>query len=144
MLAAVEVWRSGRDIEADFKEWKRWYAHIAERITKVPGVSAEVVPPVRGGPFPTLRVSWDRQKIGSPPEMSGARCWTGDPRIMTQAAGEGNSFLIRPVAMKPGEYQIVAERLFQVLSTAPAAKEVGTAGNAFGEYCGRVGCRYRL
>jgi hypothetical protein len=45
----------------------------------------------------------------------------GEPRIMTQAAGEGNSFLIRPVAMKPGEYQVVAERLFQVLSSAPPA-----------------------
>ena len=41
MLAAVEVWRGGRDIEADFHEWKRWYAHIAERITKVRGVSAD-------------------------------------------------------------------------------------------------------
>jgi L-seryl-tRNA(Ser) seleniumtransferase len=46
----------------------------------------------------------------------------GEPRIMTQASGEGSSFLIRPVAMKPGDYQIVADRLFQVLSSAPAAK----------------------
>ncbi len=121
MLAAVEVWRSGRDIEADFKEWKGWYAHIGERITKVPGVSAEVVPPVRGGPFPTLRVSWDRQKIKLTAGDVGRKMLKGDPRIMTQAAGEGNSFLIRPVAMKPGEYQVVAERLFQVLSLAPSA-----------------------
>ena len=46
----------------------------------------------------------------------------GEPRIMTHASGEGTSFLIRPVAMKPGEYQIVADRLFQVFSSAPAAK----------------------
>jgi hypothetical protein len=45
----------------------------------------------------------------------------GEPRIMTQAAGEGNSFLIRPVAMKPGEHLIVAERLLQVLKSAPEA-----------------------
>jgi uncharacterized pyridoxal phosphate-dependent enzyme len=116
-LAAVEVWRGGRDIEDDFKEWKRWYAHIAERITKVPGVSAEVVPPVRGGPFPTLRVSWDKKKVKLTAGEVGRKMLEGDPRIMTQASGDGNSFLIRPVAMKPGEYQIVAERLLQVLST---------------------------
>jgi L-seryl-tRNA(Ser) seleniumtransferase len=63
-LAAVEVWRGGRDIEVDFKEWKSWYAHISDRITKVQGVTATVSPPVRGGPFPTLNVSWDKQKIG--------------------------------------------------------------------------------
>jgi uncharacterized pyridoxal phosphate-dependent enzyme len=120
-LAAVEVWRGGRNIEADFEEWKGWYAHIAGRIAKVPGVSAEVVPPVRGGPFPTLRVSWDKKKIKLTAGEVGRKMLEGDPRIMTQAAGEGTSFLIRPVAMKPGEYQIVGERLFQVLSSAPMA-----------------------
>jgi D-glucosaminate-6-phosphate ammonia-lyase len=124
MLAAVEVWRSGRDIDSDFSEWKGWYAHIGERITKVPGVSAEVIPPVRGGPFPTLRVSWDRQIIKLTAGEVGRKMLDGDPRIMTQAAGEGNSFLIRPVAMKSGEYQIVAERLFQVLSTPEYKNEL--------------------
>jgi L-seryl-tRNA(Ser) seleniumtransferase len=121
-LAAVEVWRAGRDIEDDFKEWKRWYAHIAERITKVPGVRAEVVPPVRGGPFPTLNVSWDKQKVALTAGEVGRQMLDGEPRIMTHASGEGTSFLIRPVAMKPGEYQIVADRLFQVLSSAPPAR----------------------
>ncbi|MGO9256405.1 MAG: aminotransferase class V-fold PLP-dependent enzyme [Bryobacteraceae bacterium] len=123
MLAAVEVWHGGRDIEADFREWKRWYAQIAARITKVQGVSTAEIPPVRGGPFPTLRVSWDMQKIAITAGEVGRKLLEGEPRIMTQAAGEGNSFLIRPVAMKPGDYQIVAERLFQVLSSAPAAKQ---------------------
>jgi D-glucosaminate-6-phosphate ammonia-lyase len=123
-LAAVEVWRAGRDIEDDFKEWTRWYGHIAEHITKVPGVRAEVVPPVRGGPFPTLNVSWDKQKIGLTAGEVGRQMLDGEPRVMTQASGEGTSFLIRPVAMKAGDYQIVADRLFQVFSTAPGAKPV--------------------
>ena len=117
MLAAVEVWHRGRDIEADFKEWEGWYAHITERVTKVPGVTTEVVPPVRGGPFPTLRLSWDKKKVKLTAGEVGRKMLDGEPRIMTQASGEGTSFLIRPVAMKPGEYQIVAERLLQVLST---------------------------
>ncbi len=122
MLAAVEVWRSGRELDADFQEWKRWYAHISERITKVDGVNTKDIPPVRGGPFPTLSVSWDMQKIGITAGDVGRKLLAGEPRIMTHAEGEGNSFLIRPVAMKPGDYQIVADRLFQILSAAPAGK----------------------
>jgi D-glucosaminate-6-phosphate ammonia-lyase len=122
MLAAVEVWRTGgRDIEADFREWKLWYAHIAERITKVPGVTAVDRPPIRGGPFPTLFVSWDTQKVGLTAGEVGRKLLEGEPRIMTHASGEGNSFLIRPVALKPGEYKTVADRLFQVLSQASPA-----------------------
>ena len=126
MLTAVETWRAGRDVESDFRTWKSWYAQISERITKVPGVSAEVRPPARGGPFPTLLVSWDRQKIGLTAGAVGRKLLAGEPRIMTHAAGEGNSFLIRPVAMKPGEHEIVATRLFEVFSAAPQASRPKT------------------
>ncbi len=124
MLAAVEVWRGGRDIEADFREWTRWYAEMSERLTKVEGISTTLIPPVRGGPFPTLRVSWDQRKFDITAGEVGRKMLDGDPRIMTQAAGEGNSFLIRPVAMKPGEHLIVAERLLQVLTSAPEASTI--------------------
>jgi uncharacterized pyridoxal phosphate-dependent enzyme len=129
MLAAVEVWRGGRELEADFREWQRWHAHISERITKVNGVQAKEIPPVRGGPFPTLLVSWDTQKVSITAGEVGRKLLDGEPRIMTHAAGEGNSFLIRPVAMKPGDYQIVADRLFQVLSSAAAARKAGPLGS---------------
>jgi L-seryl-tRNA(Ser) seleniumtransferase len=116
MLRAVEIWRSGRNIEDDFREWKRWYAEMAEEITKVPGVKAEVKGPARGGPFPTLNVSWTLPITAG---GVGRQLLDGEPRIMTHAEGEGKSFAIRPVAMKPGEYKIVARRLREIFS-APA------------------------
>lgn len=119
MLRAVEAWRTERDIQADFREWESWYAHIAEQITRVPGVHTEVHGPARGGPFPTLNVSWDPVKIGMTAGQLGRMLLDGEPRIMTHAEGEGHSFLIRPVAMKPGEYQMVARRLYEVFSSAP-------------------------
>jgi L-seryl-tRNA(Ser) seleniumtransferase len=94
---------------------------MSKRLTKVEGISATVIPPVRGGPFPTLRVSWDNRKFDITAGDVGRKMLDGNPRIMTQAAGEGNSFLIRPVAMKPGEHVIVAERLVEVISAAPEA-----------------------
>ena len=38
---------------------------------------------------------------------------------MTHASGVGHSFLIRPVAMKAGEHEIVGRRLYEVFSAAP-------------------------
>ena len=72
--------------------------------------------PVRGGPFPTLNVSWDPKQIGMTAGELGRALLDGEPRIMTQAEGDGHSFLIRPVAMKPGEHKSVARRLFEVLN----------------------------
>ena len=126
MVRAVEVWRSGRDLAADFRTWETWYAHISDRITKVKGVSAEVKGPIRGGPFPTLNVSWDPAQVNLTAGEVGRLMLEGEPRIATQAEGEGHSFLLRPVALKPGEYEIVARRLYEVLSSAPK-KGVDTA-----------------
>jgi len=123
MLRAVETWRSGRDLQADFRLWELWYVEIAGQITKVPGVRAEVQGPIRGGPFPTLNVSWDPKQVALSAGEVGRQLLDGEPRIMTHAAGSGHSFLIRPVAMKPGEHEIVARRLYEVFSSAPKAKQ---------------------
>src|SRR5580692_1409453 len=64
MLAAVEAWRTRLDVQTQFREWESWYAHINEQLTKVAGVRTQVRGPARGGPFPTLEVAWDRDKIG--------------------------------------------------------------------------------
>src|SRR5207302_5399475 len=116
--------RTERDVQADFREWESWYAEISEVITRVPGVQAEVRGPVRGGPFPVLNVSWDPEKIGLTARQVGWMLLEGEPRIMTHAEGEGHSFLLRPVAMKAGEHKIVARRLHEVFSAAPARTEI--------------------
>jgi L-seryl-tRNA(Ser) seleniumtransferase len=119
MLRAVEVWRGGRDFQADFQEWTSWYHYITEQITRVPGVRGEIRGPARGGPFPTLNVSWDTAKIGLTAGEVGAQLLAGKPRIMSHAEGQGHAFLVRPVAMKPGEYKMVAQRLYEIFQSAP-------------------------
>jgi L-seryl-tRNA(Ser) seleniumtransferase len=122
MLRAVEIWSTQRDIKGDFKEWESWYAHITEQITRVPGVKTEVRGPARGGPFPTLNVSWDPAKVQLTAGEVGRKMLEGEPRIMTHAEGEGHSFLIRPVALKPDQYKIVAQRLTEVLRSTPETR----------------------
>ncbi len=123
MLRAVEVWRTERDLMADFREWESWYAEMTQQITKAPGVQTRVHGPARGGPFPTLSVSWDPGAIGLTAREVGKMLLDGDPRIMTHAEGDGHEFLIRPVAMKPGEHTIVARRLYEVFNSAPKTRK---------------------
>jgi hypothetical protein len=52
----------------------------------------------------------------------GKRLLDGQPRIMTHAEGEGHGFVLRPAAMYPGEYKVVAERLQEEFRKAPRAK----------------------
>ena len=113
-VTAVELWVQQRDLEAEYREWKGWYDHITERITRVGGVTTTIRPPSRGGPFPTLWIEWDPHEIPLTGGELHELLLRGEPRIATHAAGEGHGFLLRPVAMKPDEYKIVAERLEEV------------------------------
>jgi D-glucosaminate-6-phosphate ammonia-lyase len=85
----------------------------------VAGVKAQVRGPQRGGPFPTLAVSWDPAQVGLTAEDVGRLLLEGEPRIMSHASGSGYSFAIRPVAMRPDDYKVVAERLTQIFRSAP-------------------------
>ncbi|MYA81043.1 MAG: aminotransferase class V-fold PLP-dependent enzyme [Acidobacteriia bacterium] len=119
VMTAVETFFGRRDLQQEYREWEGWYRHITEQITKVDGVSTYVAAPSRGGPFPVLMVEWDPAKIGLTAGEVGALLMNGVPRIATHAAGGGTSFRLRPVAMKPNEYQMVAERLHSVFRNAP-------------------------
>jgi D-glucosaminate-6-phosphate ammonia-lyase len=114
IVKAVEVWVQKRNLEAEHREWESWYAHITAEITRVAGVRTKVNPPQRGGPFPTLLVEWDESKIALTAGQVGKLLMAGEPRIQSHAAGDGASFLLRPVAMKPHEHKIVATRLREI------------------------------
>jgi L-seryl-tRNA(Ser) seleniumtransferase len=145
MLRAVEIWRARRDIGDEFREWESWYHHIAATIRTIPGVTADIRGPARGGPFPVLQVAWDPEHIDLTADQVGRWLLSGEPRIMTHASGDGHSFLIRPAALRVGEYLIVAKQLHDVLSGAPrpAVKRPGpSAMNVSG--CWDVEVRYQV
>jgi uncharacterized pyridoxal phosphate-dependent enzyme len=119
MVTAVESWVNRRNREAEYKEWESWYAHITNRLKPIEGVSTRVLPPSRGGPFPILEIDWNPEKIGLTAGELNELLLKGDPAILTHAEGEGHSFVLRPVAMKPDDYRVVAERLSEVFRHAP-------------------------
>ena len=137
MVAAVEVWVNKRDIEKEYAEWNGWYEHISKAITAVPGVTTKLNKPTKGGPFPTLTVEWDQAKIGMTAGELHEILINGNPSIQTHASGDGSSFAIRPVAMKPDDYTIVAHRLAEVFRSAPKPKPKAAIKPPAGDVSGR-------
>jgi L-seryl-tRNA(Ser) seleniumtransferase len=117
MLAAVEVW-SRRDLTAEQRTYGSWNAYIAEKVTKVPGVKTSERAPDGPNPYPTLLIEWDSARIGMTAGEVGRMLLDGEPRIASHAEGDGYSFQIRPASMKPEDYKLVADRLYEIFSAA--------------------------
>lgn len=122
MLAAVEAWyERNHDEEREIRAG--WMQRIARRLQPVESVETDGGTPDR----PSLSVRWDPEKI----PLSGVEMekllWDGNPRIAVSGAG---SFLpfppnlepdirINPSQMAEWEVDLVADRIFELLSQPP-------------------------
>ncbi len=127
MLMAVEMWVK-RDHDAEWKRWSAWLDHIAQRLSSIAGVTTTVVQPNGlSNRTPSLRILWDRQKLGLAGDAVVRALLDGDPRIATAAAGGApplTGVSVTPYMMAAGDERIVADRLHALLSkpaTQPAA-----------------------
>jgi len=149
MLAAVESWVK-RDHDAEWAEWVGRCDTIANRVTKIPGVTASVrrEPGGRGNRSPRVSIQWDSKKLG----ITGAEVTeildTTEPRIVLGGGGAGRDgetqggadtgISITAFQMAPGDDKIVAERVHQILSAKHTLKPVAApkppAGNVSGHW----------
>jgi L-seryl-tRNA(Ser) seleniumtransferase len=128
MLMAVEMWVQ-RDHEAEWKRWNGWLDHIAQRVSTIAGVTTSVSQPNGlSNRTPSLRILWDRQRIGIAGEAVARALLDGEPRITmdpvrggVQPAQTGVS--VTPYMLAPGDEKIIADRLIDVLSKPPAQPE---------------------
>jgi uncharacterized pyridoxal phosphate-dependent enzyme len=125
MLAAVEMWAK-RDHDAEWKTWESWLAYISDRVTKIPGVTTEIVQPVDlSNHAPQLRIKWDAAVLN----ITGAEVFNtlaeGDPRIFlagstgTRPDQMASSVTIMPYMMMPDDHKIAAEALYRILTKPP-------------------------
>jgi L-seryl-tRNA(Ser) seleniumtransferase len=126
ILMAVEMWVK-RDHDAEFKTWGAWLDEIAAGASKVGGVTTSVSQPVGlSNRMPTLKILWDRQKLGVSGETVAKTLLDGEPRItLFPARGDSpqqTGVSIGPYMMAPGDARIIAERLRAVLSAPPRAE----------------------
>ncbi len=159
LLAAVEMWVE-RDHEAERRTWAGWVDEIAASVGRVPGVEARVMrfegimqrEPLIGIKWdskPRLQISWDSKKLGITGDEVYKRLYSEEPRIVLRSAsGDGrgsgeSSVTVVPMYMQRGDANIVARRLYALLSDAAKSKRVtggssaDATGNAVSNLVGR-------
>ena len=128
LLAAVEMWVQ-RDHKKEDETWTQWMQTIADRVTKIDGVTAAVRQP-RGlsNHSPGLSINWDTSKLGITGEEVSNILWTTEPRIALGGGGGGGGgrggraassqtgISITAYMMMPEDVKIVADRVHEILS----------------------------
>ena len=137
MVTAVESWVR-RDHQAEWGQWVARCEHIAERVSRIPGVTALVrrePGESRSNRSPSVAIRWDAATLGiTGPEVADL-LYNGEPRIALADSGGGRRGQETPgdtgismtaAMMAPGDEKIVAGRVYEVLSAKYAPKPVET------------------
>ncbi|MCK5207994.1 MAG: selenocysteine synthase, partial [Cyclobacteriaceae bacterium] len=114
MLATVESYLS-RDHKKDWALWEMQIKMIHDAAASVPGVVPEIHVPKVANHVPSLRLSWDQDKIKMTPEELRQKLREGHPSIET--IGGSDAVGITTWMMQPGQERIVASRIKEILET---------------------------
>jgi D-glucosaminate-6-phosphate ammonia-lyase len=146
MLAAVEAWVK-RDHEAEWKKWLSYLDTIAKRVSRVDGINVAVREPAGlSNKSPALVISWDPAKLHVTGEEIAEEVARTKPRIALGAGAlrrrdavsdpAATSINITAWMMQPGDDQVVAQRLFEVLSRkrSPRSALAAPATNLSGRW----------
>jgi len=128
MLAAVETWIS-YDHTAKWKRWLGYLDTISKAVTKIDGVTTEIKEPEGlDNKSPSLKISWDIEKLKVSGEEIAEEVGRNKPRIALGAGGArgyetgSTSVNVTTGQMQPGEDKIVAQRLTEVLTKQRPAR----------------------
>ncbi|PYQ23767.1 MAG: hypothetical protein DMF79_03130, partial [Acidobacteria bacterium] len=138
MLMAVEMWMK-RDHDAEWKRWTSWLEYVARRVSTI----AIVQPIGLSNRMPSLKVLWDRQRLGIAGETVVRALFDTDPRVgLFPARGDADpartGVTVNPYMMSPGEERVVADRLYALLSNPPReaapSPPAGTGADLSGQW----------
>lgn len=118
-LVALEAYIK-RDHEAVGKEWDRRVETIRKAAAKYPTVTSKVDVPEIANHTPHLKMSWDQAKIKiSPLEVKKILLET-EPSIEVTPSTSKEELVVTVWMLKPGEAEVVARRIGEVLKAAVA------------------------
>ncbi len=104
------------------KEWATWEAgidHIEKNIKGIPGITTEVHVPPLGNHTPTLRITWDQEKVKISNKEFREALRNNEPSIEV-GGGTENSVNVTVFMLKKDQEKIVASRLKEVFTKATA------------------------
>jgi L-seryl-tRNA(Ser) seleniumtransferase len=116
MLVALELFVD-RDHKAVWKDWEKQCSRIAAAVAGIKAVKTETFIPEIANAVPHLRIVWDEAALGMTSAEASKKMREGEPSIeLRPGAREGLEVAVW--MLDPGEDEIVARRLREVLSKA--------------------------
>jgi uncharacterized pyridoxal phosphate-dependent enzyme len=116
MMVALELFLK-RDWDTDWKEYQKRAKLIADSVSPLGGITTEIEVPEIANHVPHLHIRWDESKIRISPSEVRKALLAGDPSIELNPASNGKELVIGVWMLQPGEAQILAKRLREVLRT---------------------------
>ena len=117
MLAALELYMK-KDHAAEWKDWERRVQSIVDSVHDLPTVETETWIPEIANHVPHLKIRWDASRIRiSPPDVL-KRLREGSPSIEACPATNDRELVIGVWMMQPGDAEVVARRVREVLKSA--------------------------
>jgi len=118
LLVALELYLK-RDHRKDWDEWEGAIRVVADALKPVKGVTTErFIPPI-ANEVPHLRIRWDQKLVKLSAREIARRLREGRPSIeLTPDDGEGETLEVSSWTLQPGEAEIVARRLREILAGA--------------------------
>ncbi|WP_166336671.1 aminotransferase class V-fold PLP-dependent enzyme [Sphingobacterium chungjuense] len=121
MYVALEKFVN-QDHDAVWKDWESRTAQVARTVESVEGITTRVFVPQLGNVTPNLEISWKPEQISLDGESLANKLRNGNPSIELGEV-KANNVSLTVWMMKPGEEQIVADRLKEELLKASGKAE---------------------
>jgi uncharacterized pyridoxal phosphate-dependent enzyme len=116
MMVALEVFMKS-DQQAAWREYEKRVKTIADSVQSIKGVKTETWMPEIANHVPHLKITWDPSDIKMSVADVQKKLREGDPSIEV-VPGTDNGLVIGVWMLQPGESEIVAKRVREVLRSA--------------------------
>jgi uncharacterized pyridoxal phosphate-dependent enzyme len=116
MMAAVEVYLK-KDHAAEWREWEKRVKIVADGIAAISSVKTERFVPEIANAVPHLRITWDESVVKLTGAEVASKLREGEPSIELRPNTK-NGVEVAVWMLQPGEAQIVARRIREVLKSA--------------------------
>jgi L-seryl-tRNA(Ser) seleniumtransferase len=103
-----------KDHTAEWREWEGRVKAVADSVSPLPTVKTETFVPEIANAVPHLRITWDEAALKITPAEAIRRLREGEPSIELRPGSKG-CIEVAVWMLQPGEAQVVARRIRQVL-----------------------------
>lgn len=116
MMVAVET-HMKKDHQAQWREWEKRAKQVMDSVSGIKGVNTEIKVPEIANHVPHVHVTWDPSALRITPREVVKQLREGTPSIEI-TPGSTDKLIIAVWMLQPGEVEIVAKRVREILKKA--------------------------